>query len=129
MYRTLTTGLWEGNGQRSHMSVELASGAFTLIARSWGLLPSRMGPVRTGVSRFPRGERPGVVRALRADPSGRVLGENFPQLSDKPERVVMTALENVAPEDQAGGAGFHRLACLLQHGLVTRLLAARDQEQ
>jgi hypothetical protein len=30
MYRTLTTGLWEGNGQRSHMSLELASGAFTL---------------------------------------------------------------------------------------------------
>jgi hypothetical protein len=40
--------------------------------------------------------------------SGRVLGENLPELGDEPERVVVAALEDVAPEDQAGRAGFGR---------------------
>src|SRR5579862_4395297 len=54
----------------------------------------------------------GVRRRAR---SGGVLGQDLPELGDEPERVVVAALEDVPPEDQAGSTGFHRLAGLLQH--------------
>ena len=36
----------------------------------------------------------------------------------------MAALEDITAEDQAGGAGFHRLASLVEHGLITGVLTA-----
>jgi hypothetical protein len=83
--------------------------------------------------RMPRDKGP-LLRLCRlaAEPaghagSGRVLGEDLLELGDEPERLIVAALEDVAAEDQAGGAGFHRLAGLLQHGLVAGVLTAGDQ--
>ena len=52
-----------------------------------------------------------------------------PSLGDEPQRLVVPALEDVAPEDEARGARLHRLARLVEHGLVAGLLAAGDQQQ
>jgi hypothetical protein len=41
----------------------------------------------------------------------------------------VAALEDVAAKDQASGAGFHRLARLLQHDLIAGVLTAGDQQQ
>ena len=41
----------------------------------------------------------------------------------------MPALEDVAPEDEASGARFHRLARLLEHGFITGLLDAGNEQQ
>ena len=61
--------------------------------------------------------------------SGGILGQDFLELGDEPERFFTTALEDVAAEDQAGGPGLHRLARLLKHGLVAGMLSAGDQQQ
>src|SRR6516165_10660588 len=42
--------------------------------------------------------------------AGWVLGQDVPEPGDEAQRLVMLALPDVAAEDQAGGAGRHRLA-------------------
>ena len=61
--------------------------------------------------------------------AGWVLGQDVPEPGDEAQRLVMLALPDVAAEDQAGGAGRHRLARLLEHRLVPGPLSSRDQQQ
>jgi hypothetical protein len=58
-----------------------------------------------------------------------MLGEDLLELGDETQRLGMLALPHVAAKDQAGGAGFHGLACLLQHGLIPGALSPRDKQQ
>jgi hypothetical protein len=69
----------------------------------------------------PRDEGPPFARAGpsgRQRGSGRILGEDPLELDDEPERVVVTALEDVAAEDQPGGAGFPARAAALRARLA-----------
>src|SRR6266542_2922057 len=67
---------------------------------------------------------PGPAPGSGASGAG-VLGENLAQPLHEPQRGIALALPHVASEDQARGAGLHRLARLVEH----RLLAARDENQ
>src|SRR5579862_8739499 len=86
-------------------------------------------PDEAAATRVPPAGSPVVTASGGRARSGGVLGQYLPKLGDEPERVVVAALEDVPPEDQARRAGFHRLAGLLQHGLVARMLSAGDEGQ
>ena len=55
----------------------------------------------------------------------RVLGQDVLELRDEAQGLAVLALPDVAAEDQAGRTRFHRLPCLVQHGLVPGALPAR----
>jgi hypothetical protein len=57
-----------------------------------------------------------------------MVGQDLPERGGEPRRLVVVALPDVALEDQAGGAGLHGLARLVQHGLVPGALAPGDQQ-
>src|SRR5579884_436462 len=93
-----------------------------------------------GSERMPNWRAPKATRRPRiADPGARsptsddslpaVLQQDILELLGHVERLVEGALPDVATEDEAGGARFHRLARLLQQRLVAHLLPAAEDHQ
>ena len=61
--------------------------------------------------------------------SAWVLVENLAQGFDQAQRLIVVALPNVAPEDEACGASVHRLTRLVQHRFVTGPCSTGDEHE